>query len=82
MLQLQEQNSFCTWSVEHGYFEDIKNEVQTSPFVMEKLTTLEAQDRSFDIEFWQRQTSTARFAAAWEMVEFAHKLKGRDVTEF
>ena len=48
---------------------------------MEKLTTLEAQDRSFDIEFWQRQTSTARFAAAWEMVEFAHKLKGRDATE-
>ena len=27
-------------------------------------------DRSFDIEFWQRQSDAARFNAAWELVEF------------
>ena len=53
----------------------------TTPLVMEKLTSLETLDRSFDIEFWQRQNATARFSAAWELVEFAHKLKGRNATE-
>ncbi len=37
-----------------------------SPIVMEKLTTLETLDRSFDLEFWQRQNATARFSAAWQ----------------
>ncbi len=27
-------------------------------------------DRSFDLEFWQRQSDSARFNAAWELVEF------------
>ena len=53
----------------------------TTPLVMEKLTSLETLDRSFDLEFWQRQNATARFSAAWELVEFAHKLKGRDAAE-
>ncbi len=56
-------------------------EANNSSFVMEKLTVLETMDRSFDLEFWQRQDATARFSAAWELVEFAHKLKGRDATE-
>ena len=47
--------------------------------VMERLTRLEDADRSFDIEFWQRQGDAAIFAAAWEML--AHKLKGRDLNE-
>lgn len=59
----------------------MSDEPEITPFVMEKLTTIEAHDRSFDIEFWQRQFATARFAAAWEMVVFAHKLKGRDEPE-
>ena len=49
--------------------------------VMERLTRLADADRSFDIEFWQRQGDAAIFAAAWEMVVFAHKFKGRDVSE-
>jgi len=49
--------------------------------VMERLGRLEDADRSFDIEFWQRQDSNARFAAAWEMVVTAHKHKGRDAAE-
>lgn len=50
--------------------------------VMTKLSTLEdSQDRSFDIEFWQRQDDTARLNAIWELVVLAHELKGRDVSE-
>ena len=35
---------------------------------MERKGKLEDLDRSFDIEFWQRQGSAAIFAAAWELV--------------
>lgn len=38
-------------------------------------------DRSFDIEFWQSQDDTARFDAAWELVVFAHGLKGQTEDE-
>jgi len=31
---------------------------------------LAEMDKSFDIEFWQRQGDRAIFQAAWEMVEF------------
>lgn len=55
--------------------------LDASPFVMEKLGRLEDLDRSFDIEFWQRQDSNARFSAAWELVVFAHQHKGRDGAE-
>ena len=32
-------------------------------------------DRSFDIEFWQKQGDEAIFSAAWEMVELTEELK-------
>lgn len=52
---------------------------KTKPrFVMERKGKLEDLDRSFDLTFWQAQEDTVRFAAAWEMVVFAHRLKGRD----
>lgn len=35
-------------------------------------------DRSFDLEFWQRQSDTARFNAAWELVEFYLRQKKID----
>ena len=50
-------------------------------FVMEGLSRIDELDRSFDIEFWQRQDSNARFGAAWELVVFAHQRKGRDESE-
>jgi hypothetical protein len=50
-------------------------------FVMERIGRIEEMDRSFDIEFWQRQDSEARFAAAWELVVFAHEHKGGNVSE-
>lgn len=52
-----------------------------SNFVMEGLSRVEDLDRSFDIEFWQRQDSNARFSAAWELVVFAHEGKGGDEAE-
>jgi hypothetical protein len=58
-----------------------KDGVDTAHFVMEKPGKIEDIDRSFDIEFWQRQTPGARFDAAWELVVFAHKHKGQDGSE-
>jgi hypothetical protein len=38
-------------------------------------------DRSFDIEFWQKQGDEAIFAAAWELVELAEEIShGRKPT--
>ncbi len=48
---------------------------------MSRLKRLEDSDRSFDIEFWQRLGDAAIFAAAWDMVVFAHKFKGRNASE-
>jgi len=48
---------------------------------MERKGRLEDLDRSFDLQFWQAQTDTARFAAAWELVVTAHKMRGRDVRQ-
>jgi hypothetical protein len=33
-------------------------------------------DRSFDIEYWQRQGDAAIFNAAWELVEFYLRQQG------
>src|SRR5690349_17534035 len=52
-----------------------------SDFVMEGMGRVDESGRSFDIEYWQRQDSAARFAAAWELVVFAHERRGGDVTE-
>lgn len=49
--------------------------------IMERHGRLEDLDRSFDLDFWQQQTATDRFAAAWDMVVFAHKLKGKDESQ-
>lgn len=56
-------------------------EARPADFVMEGLRHSDELDRSFDIEFWQRQDSNARFGAAWELVVFAHQRKGRDESE-
>ena len=36
----------------------------------------DADTSDFDREFWQAQGASAIFAAAWELVEIAHKMKG------
>jgi hypothetical protein len=52
-----------------------------SRVMMERKGKLEDLDRSFDLQFWQAQTDTARFAAAWELVITAYKMKGKDVRQ-
>jgi hypothetical protein len=48
------------------------------PLTMMRKGKLEDLDRSFDLVFWQAQDDTARFAAAWELVVFAQRLKTKD----
>lgn len=48
----------------------------TSDFVMERFGKGQEMDRSFDIEFWQRQGDAAIFRAAWELVEFYYRDRG------
>jgi hypothetical protein len=49
--------------------------------IMERIGKMSESDRSFDVEFWRRQGSNAIFAAAWEMVEEAHRWKGGSESE-
>jgi hypothetical protein len=48
----------------------------TSNFVMERFGKLQEMDRSFDIEYWQKQGDAAIFRAAWELVEFYYRDRG------
>ncbi len=57
-------------------FRDEQNRV-----VMMRVGNVEEMDRSFDIEFWQSHDDEAKFTAAWEMVVFAHALKGQKEDE-
>lgn len=50
-------------------------------FVMERKGKIEDLDRSFDIQFWQAQSDAAKFAAAWELVVTAYRIKGKDPNE-
>ena len=49
--------------------------------VMERKGKLEDLDRSFDRAFWQAQDATTRFAAAWDLVVHAFRVKGKDVSQ-
>ena len=50
-------------------------------FVMERIGKVSETGREFDIQFWQRQGSTAIFAAAWEMVVEAYRWKKKSESE-
>ena len=54
---------------------------ESKPFIMERVGKVSESNRSFDIEFWQRQGSTAIFAAAWEMVVEAYRWKNKSDAE-
>ena len=49
--------------------------------IMERIGKVSDSNRSFDVEFWQRQGSTAIFAAAWEMVVEAYQWKKKSDSE-
>ncbi len=49
---------------------EITRSTESGQFTMMRSgKNLSDMDRTFDIEFWQRQSDTAIFDAAWEMVE-------------
>lgn len=43
---------------------------------MMRFGKISEMDKSFDIEYWQKQTSSERFSAIAEMVESYHLRKG------
>ena len=53
---------------------------RSTPLIMERIGKVGESNRSFDIEFWQRQGSTAIFAA-WEMVIEAYRWKKKSDSE-
>ncbi len=50
-------------------------------FVMERVGKVSENTRVSDIEFWQRQGSTAIVAAAWGMVVDAYRWEKKSVAE-
>lgn len=48
---------------------------------VERRGKIKELDRSFDLVFWQTQSSKARFSAAWELIVHASKIKGIDVRQ-
>lgn len=51
-------------------------ETAETDFVMERFGRIKDADRSFDIEYWQRQGDAAIYRAAWELIEFYHRQQG------
>jgi hypothetical protein len=49
--------------------------------VLERFGRIDELDRSFDIEYWQRQGDAAIFRAAWDLVEFYWRDQGMDPDE-
>jgi hypothetical protein len=47
-----------------------------SDFVVERFGRLSDAERSFEVEYWQRQGDAAIFEAAWELVELYHLRSG------
>ena len=56
-------------------------EKQVRNGVIERYGRLSELDRSFDREFWQRQTARARFDATWELIVHACRVKDKNVRE-
>ena len=51
------------------------------PMIVERRGKLSDLDRSFDFHFWQQQSPTARFAATWELIMHAQRVRGKDVCQ-
>lgn len=49
--------------------------------IRERIVPLEKADRSFDIAFWQAQSSSKRFIAAFDMLKYDYLMKGKKVND-
>jgi hypothetical protein len=58
-----------------------KTQTTKQRVIMERVGRIEDLDRSFDVEFWQRLGDEAIFDAAWELVEFYYRDRGRNLDE-
>jgi hypothetical protein len=47
--------------------------------IWERIVLLSKADRSFDIEFWQAQSASARFRVAFDMLKDYYRLKGKKI---
>ena len=55
---------------------------EPADFVMERFGNLRDTDRSFDIDYWQRQGDAAIYRAAWELAVLYHRAQGMGPDEF
>ena len=49
--------------------------------IYEKYGKLEDLDRSFDLDFWKKQSPTAKADAVKQMVVYVYKTRGIDVSK-
>jgi len=49
--------------------------------ILERRGKISELDRTFDLQFWQKQSPSARFDAAWELILHAWRVKGNDVRQ-
>jgi len=49
--------------------------------ILERKGKITDLDRSFDLQFWQAQSSQDRFDATWELIVHAWRVKGNDVRQ-
>lgn len=47
--------------------------------IWERVVPLSKLDRTFDIEFWQAQSASERFRAAFDMLKYFDIMRGRKV---
>lgn len=47
--------------------------------IWEKIVPISKADRSFDIEFWQTQSPSARFKTAFDMLRDLYRIKGKKI---
>jgi hypothetical protein len=74
----------------YKFMETVLIEGENGDFTMMRHgKNIKEMDRSFDIEFWQRQGDAAIFNAAWELIQFYLRSKGinesrlqRDIVHF
>ncbi len=50
--------------------------------IWERIAPLSKADRSFDIEFWQAQSASVRFRAAFDMLKDFYRLKGKKTNAY
>jgi UDP-3-O-acyl-N-acetylglucosamine deacetylase len=47
--------------------------------IQERIVPISKADRSFDIEFWQRENSITRFRTAFDMLKEYYRMKGKKI---